>query len=150
MGRKEFFDKIDQLANTQDDQSKQKHEQQDQLTTQVKFLIEQLIPVFSEYKAHLESKGIEVRFEHTETFFSFLMYYKNGGHAGLTLERSHEYDTYQFYSPFTNDDGKSMRSIGDMVTTQKEWSVSDVETLLQKQIEHFFFYADRHGGYQKA
>jgi hypothetical protein len=145
----EFFKKLDKDIEKHDEKKKEEIQESQEEDKKIQIFIEKVIPKLEEYKNQLIQRGVKVTLEHTTHSFTFMMYYSDGGHHGLRLQRKWNRKFYMFESMFT-DEGKNYLSEGGALASQveKSWSWEDLKNLLQEEINNFFFYADRHGGFK--
>lgn len=109
-------------------------------------VIARLAPVGSSYKAKLKERNIHAEVQSYPAGLSFTLRYKDGGHRGLSIGGSLETNRISITSSFTNDDGRNFTSTNGATYDKSNWKDEVFEEQLQKCIEDFLFYADRHGG----
>ncbi len=145
----EFFKKLDKDIEKREEKKKEEIKESQEEDSKIQKFIEDVLPRLEKYKEQLIQRGVKVTLEHTTNSFTFLMYYSDGGHHGLRLQRKWNYKRYMFENMFT-DEGKNFLSEGGALASQVEttWNWYYFEKLLQEEIKNFFFYADRHGGYK--
>jgi hypothetical protein len=143
---KNYFEKLDKTIKQNKSNIEKKKKDDKENDEQVKKIIIAITPLLSNYEKELKERNIKVKLTIYDTFFSFLMYYKNGGHHGFELSKDYERNLYRFVGKFTNDDGKSYDSFGGGPQILEDFQIEEFENYLQKEIDEFFFYANRFGG----
>ncbi len=109
-------------------------------------VIARLAPVASSYKEKLKERKVQVEVQSYPTGISFTLRYKDGGHRALNIGGRLEDNRIEVTTLFTNDDGRNYKSTSGASYDKNNWKDSVFEDELQKCINDFLFYADRHGG----
>jgi hypothetical protein len=145
----EFFDSVDIKINKDETEKQNQEKAEKDLREFFEKAVEEFLPTLQEYVERLKQRNIKCESKHATATFSFTMYYKDGGHRGLTFggDYSATKVRYSFFSDFTNDDGKNYTSTDAMSFTQDNWSEAEARKRVESEIESFLFYADRHGGF---
>lgn len=112
----------------------------------LELVVARLAPIVSSYKAKLKERNLHAEVQSYPTGISFTIRYKDGGHHGLSIGGSLETNRITMTSSFTNDDGRNYTSTNGATYDKSNWKDELFEEQLQKCIQDFLFYADRHGG----
>lgn len=110
-------------------------------------VIARLTPITSSYKAKLKERNIQVEVQSYPTGISFTLRYKDGGYRALNIGGRLEDNRIEITTLSTNDDGRNYKSSSGASYDKNNWKDSVFEVELQKCINDFLFYADRHGGF---
>lgn len=141
----EFFKKIDEeIGKLKEQKIQEEQTSEDQRNLAIK-LVESLSPLLERYKKNLEERGIRTEIFTKDDYFSFKMFYSDGGHRGFELRNDTK--KYEMVRLYTNDDGRDKESSSG-VTDLNTYTVEHFEKMLQHDIKDFIFYAPRHGGYE--
>jgi len=146
MSVEDFFSKVDGTLNKA---AETKAASQDAAAQNREFLeavIARLSPLATAYKAKLRERGIHTELDSYPTGINFTMRYNDGGHHGLRIGCTLERNRIEITSSFTSDDGKNYTSTDGASYDSTNWNDNIFESKLQKCIEDFLFYAERHGG----
>lgn len=108
-------------------------------------VVVRLQPVVSSYKAKLKERKIRAEVQSYPAGISFTLRYRDGGHHGLNIGGRLENNRIEITTHFTND-GSDHRGTNGATYDKTNWKDSIFENELQKCINDFLFYADRHGG----
>lgn len=147
MNRDNFFKQMEAKAAAIAQKKEQEIAKKQQVVANLKEALPLAERIAKEYSSKLDSLGIANEVSVTEYFFSFKVFFNDGGHHGVQLFEDKGYMKLQ--STFTNDDGKNFTATDGSHFTSIPWSEKAFEDFLQKEIDSFFFYADRHGGTKK-
>jgi hypothetical protein len=106
-------------------------------------VIARLIPLVASYEAKLRERGINTEVDSHPTGISITLRYKDGGHDELYIGGIPKSSLIELKTSFIED--------GQNYTTTKsydhsKWQDSIFEVKLQRLIEKFLLYADKHGG----
>jgi hypothetical protein len=137
-----FDGKMGAIANTQTKAQEVKSKNE-------KFLeefISRLAPMVSTYKAKLKERGVNADVESHPTGISFTLKYKDGGHRATHIGRDSKTSRIEITTFFTDDNHKNYRSTDGNSHDQNSWQDEFFELSLQRCIDDYLFYADRHGG----
>lgn len=149
MSAEDFFKKVDKKIESIDEAEAAEKTAAKELQAFMKKAIDEFSPTLQSYADRIKARGIRCESNCNGHSFSIILYYKNGGKHGLTFSQEYRsrIGAYSFNGHFTNDNGKNYTSTDGSQITQSNWSTEDAERRVQKLIEDFLFYADRHGGY---
>jgi hypothetical protein len=149
MSTEDFFKKVDKKIDSIDEAEAAEKKAAAELQVFMKKAIEDFSPTLQYYVDQIKGRGIRCESNSNGHSFSITLYFKDGGKHGLTFSQEYRsrIGTYSFNVYFTNDDGKNHTSTDGSQITQSNWSAEDAESRIQKVIEDFLFYADRHDGY---
>jgi hypothetical protein len=149
MSAEDFFKKVDTKMGSIGEAEAAEKKAAAELQSFMKKAIEDFAPTLQSYADKIKERGIRCESNSNGHGFSITLYFKDGGKHGLTFSQEYRsrIGAYSFNGHFTNDDGKNYTSTDGAQITQSNWSVEDTERRVQKVIEDFLFYADRHGGY---
>lgn len=149
MNAEDFFTKVDKKMDSIDEAEAAEKTAAAELQAFMKRAIEDFSPTLQSYVDQIKKRGIRCESNCNGHSFSITLYFKDGGKHGLTFSQEYRSSlgAYSFNGHFTNDDGKDYTSTDGSQITQSNWSADDAERRIQKVIEDFLFYADRHGGY---
>lgn len=142
----EFFSKIGNMIAQQAVQRSNAANQSQHVRTFQGDVIKRVASIAKRYVAGLEQQGVRAEFEQNALGLSFTMRWEDGGHWTLILGPSHDANGLQFYEDFTSDDGRNSRTTDASSFTSATWKDDLFEQRLQKAVERYVFYADRHGG----
>lgn len=142
MNRDEFFTKVDAKlhkktgANTSIETESQNREL-------VKQVISRLMPVVVSYRSKLQERGINADVDSSPAGISITLRYKDGDHNELQIGSISKSSILELKT--------SLVESGQAYVTTKtydydKWNDSIFETKLQKLIDNFLLYADKHGG----
>lgn len=109
-------------------------------------VVARLAPIVSPYKARLKERNIHVEVQSYPAGISLTLRYKDGGHRGMSIGGRLENNRIEITTSFTNDDGRNYTGTSGATYDKNNWKDSIFEDELQKCINDFLFYADRHGG----
>ncbi len=143
MNADEFFTKVDAKIRKEagaDAASKKTASGNRELLEQI---IARLTPLAASYEAKLKERGINIEVEGRPTGISIAMRYKDGSRDELHIGGISKSSLIELKASLIED--------GQRYTTTKtcdygEWQDSIFEARLQKLIESFLLYADKHGG----
>jgi hypothetical protein len=148
MSTDDFFSKIDAKIGNISDAEKANVDKREKNYAFLKTLNERVTPIAESYKTKLQERGIFADVRSNDYGFSFELKYKNGGYRRLELGYDFDTKNITFSDHYTNDDGKNYKTLGGQALDETNWNDSLFEKRLQKCIEDYLFYADRHGGVQ--
>lgn len=103
-------------------------------------------PIAERYVEKLRERGITAKVERSELGLSFKLRYADSGIWNLTLSPNVDTGKLEFHGEYTNDDGRRFGSWDAMSYDENTWSAETFTKKLQKHIEDYVFYADRHRG----
>jgi hypothetical protein len=106
----------------------------------------EIASIAQSYKKKLLERGIHVEISGNDRGLTFNMMYADGGHRGLMVYPEIESNRIQFHTIYTNDDGRDMTGTDGVSYNESGWKDGIFEQKLQKAIDDFLSYADRHGG----
>jgi hypothetical protein len=109
-------------------------------------LIERLTPIARAYEDQLKERRIRVKLSASEDGIFFRLEYKNGHHYALALNTEGKLNRLEIKSHFTNEGGKNYVSTTGATYDENNWNDSVYTEQLEKCIQDFLFYANRHGG----
>lgn len=111
-------------------------------------VINELTPLVNEYKSKLAEKGIKVSVNIKPHMISFELTFKDNRYWNLLLSPDMDSDKYfRIMKCFSNDDGKDCTSTNGSKYGKHNWKNEIYIEVLNKHIEEFIFYSDRHGGF---
>lgn len=111
--------------------------------------IKSITPLLREYDQRIKNRKINCALSIHKLGFSVRMYFKDGCYHELTFdcEKDPKYLFFSFKRIFNSEDGNNCFSTDGVSITSRNWSKKLVSEKIEKEIEDFLFYADRHGGY---
>jgi hypothetical protein len=105
-------------------------------------VIARLIPLVASYEAKLKERGIDTKVDSCPTGISVTLRYKDGGHNGLYIGGSPKSYLIELKTSFIED---GQNYIATKSYDHSNWQDSIFEARLQRLIEDFLLYADKHG-----
>ena len=132
-----FFKGVDEKIGRQKQEQIEEKETLAQERERLSEIIESLVPEVETYKNGLLERGIHAEISTSARHISFNMKYKDGGKHELLLSETERFDGRYSITTFSTN-GASYSS-----TT---WSNDDFFKALERHINYFLFYANRHGG----
>ena len=109
-------------------------------------VVARLAPVVSSYMEKLKERNINADVQNSPASLSLTLRYSDGGHRGLSINRSLKTNEISITSSFTNDDGKNYTSTNGTAYDKSNWKDDVFVEQLHRCIEDFLIYANRHGG----
>jgi hypothetical protein len=142
----EFFSKVDsKLLKTAVETS-----ETEKVNAENREFLEEVIvrlnPIAESYEAKLKERNIRTEVKSYPGGISFGLKYKDGGHRTLTIGGYQESNRIEFKTHFTNDDGKNYVSTSGKTYQKSDWQDLIYVEELQKCIDEFLYYQNRHGG----
>lgn len=146
MSTNDFFKKMDEKIKSIKAKNESHKINKTKIETFFEKAIQDISTLLEEYEKGLKDRNISCELSIQKTGFSLKMYYPNGDHRSIRFGREIDpkLEFYRFVSSFTNDDGKNYDSTDGVPITEGNWSKELVEKKIQKEIEDFLFYSDRH------
>lgn len=147
MADNSFFKSIDEKIGRQKQEQIEEKEMLTQERELLSDIIESLVPEIETYKNGLLERGIHAEISSSSRHLSFNMKYKDGGKHELLLSETERFDgRYSITTFSTNDDGRAFSSTNGASYSSTTWSNDYFIQALERHINDFLFYANRHGG----
>jgi hypothetical protein len=147
MADNSFFKSIDEKISKQKQEQIEEKETLTQERELLSDIIESLVPEVETYKNGLLERGIHAEISSSSRHLSFNMKYKDGGKHELLLSETERFDgRYSITTYSTNDDGRTFSSTNGTSYSSTTWSNDNFIQALERHINNFLFYANRHGG----
>jgi hypothetical protein len=148
MSADDFFKEVDKKIDSINEAKTKDKNSALEVDIFMKKAIQDFMPTLQTYVDKVEERGIKCECRSNELSFSFMLFYKDGGKNGLTFGQDFTLNSgaFIFKGHSTNDDGKNFTSTDGSPISQNNWSLEDAEKRVQRTINDFLFYADRHGG----
>lgn len=146
MNSDDFFKKVDENISKDNAESATADEERRNRKKFLQEVILNLKPIAENYAEELVMRGVSVDVSINAYGIIFSMK-KKGTNYEHTLIMGEDkafngYITFECNS--TNDDGRRYTSTNGVTYSQKNWSEDVFTTILQKEIEHYFYYSKRH------
>jgi hypothetical protein len=148
MAGNSFFKGVDEKIGRQKQEQIEENETLVQERERLSEIIESLVPEVETYQNRLIERGIHAEISSSSRHLSFNMKYKDGGKHDLLLSETERFDgRYAIMTFSTSDDGRTFRSTnGSSSYNSASWSNDHFIQALERHINDFLFYANRHGG----
>lgn len=141
------FKSIDEKIGSQKQEQIKEKETLTQERELLSDIIDSLVPEVETYKNGLLERGIHAEISSSSRHLSFNMKYKDGGKHELLLSETERFDgRYSITTFSTNDDGRTFSSTNGASYSSTTWSNDNFIQALERHINNFLFYANRHGG----
>ena len=142
-----FFKAVDEKIGRQKQEQIEEKETLVQEREHLSEIIESLVPEVETYKNGLLERGIHAEISSSPRHLSFNMKYKDGGKHELLLSETERFDgRYSITTFSTNDNGRTFSSTNGASYSSATWSNDHFIQALERHINDFLFYANRHGG----
>lgn len=142
-----FFKSVDEKIGRQKQEQIEEKETLIHERERLSEIIESLVPEVETYKNGLLERGINAEISSSSRHLSFDMKYKDGGRHDLLLSETERFDGRFAIMKFsTSDDGRTFSSTSGASYNSTTWSNDDFIQALERHINDFLFYANRHGG----
>ncbi|CAH5397578.1 hypothetical protein [Serratia marcescens] len=147
MADNSFFNNVDKkIAEKQQEQKKEKT-RLDEERAFLSQIVESLVPKVEFYKEGLLERGIYAELSSSSRYICFKMKYKDGGRHDLLLSETQRFDGgITMTTESTNDDGRTYTSTDGSSYKSNNWDNDIFIQKLEKHINDYLFYAERHGG----
>lgn len=147
MADNSFFKSVDEKIGRQKQEQIEEKETLVQERERLSEIIASLVPEVETYKNGLLERDIHAEISSSSRHLSFNMKYKDGGKHDLLLSESERFDgRYSIMKFSTSDDGRTFSSTNGASYNSTTWSNDDFIQALERHINDFLFYANRHGG----
>ncbi|MBO2888551.1 hypothetical protein J5H79_22890, partial [Providencia rettgeri] len=148
MGINDILNKIDSKKEENAEAEIQNKQMQSDNESFLRELVINLAPMVKEYEEKLSEKGIKVKADIGLQSISFELKFNDGGHWNLLLAPTLDSTgRFSFTSSCTNDDGRPYTSTNGSTYGKTNWQDEMFFEKLDKHIEDFIYYSDRHGGF---
>lgn len=147
MADNSFFKSVDEKIGKQKQEQIKEKETLTQERELLSDIIESLVPEVETYKNGLLERGIHAEISSSSRYLSFNMKYKDGGKHNILLSETERFDgRYAIMTFSTSDDGRTFSSTNGASYSSTTWSNDNFIQALERHINNFLFYANRHGG----
>lgn len=148
MGINDILNKIDSKKEENAEAEIQNKQMQSDNEFFLRELVINLAPMVKEYEEKLSEKGIKVKADIGLQYISFKLKFNDGGHWDLLLAPTLDSNgRFSFTKSYTNDDGRPYTSSNGSTYGEANWQDEIFFEALDKHIEDFIYYSDRHGGF---
>jgi hypothetical protein len=142
----DFFNKLDSKIEEKNQQKQTTKLNVEETKQFFKNEISELASIIKDYVEKCVARGINASCSVNEYSFSFTVKNKNGFFLTEIFSQSDNPLYFEFVSEFMDDNRKKYRSKSGMTYTENNWDQGVAVNKIEKTINDFMFYIDRHGG----
>ena len=147
MADNSFFNNVDKKIAEKQQEQKEEKTRLDEERAFLSQLVESLLPKVEFYKDGLLERGVHAELSSSPRHICFKMKYKDGGRHDLLLSETQRFDgRITMTTESTSDDGRTFTSIDGSSYESSQWNNDIFIQKLEKHINDYLFYAERHGG----